>query len=673
MASFYRPGFRVSHCVKDPKLLFGWNAPGMLLDVAVGKIEAGDAFMVRGERRSGKTSFLSCLKALVYAECQGITVSSVDFSCISDITDAFSAHKYIFEKVLRSLWDDERISWMPDSLDLNRFHFTRNNLDNSFTQLDGEYSIQECLKMLDSLLKRHNHRLFIFFDEYESMHRAFGGGTSYFNTYRELQQHSEKGGISCIIAGAESTRSFSGRTGSPQFNLFEPIYLGTIARDAFYALWKHCLDDCSPQCRERVQAKMATIEGGIDGIYELCGGRPAYAKALGAFWTELGDGTPPRLIQWFEDILNRLSRCDNNSKAVLFTIARGRSLNRLNVVRKNEILDDLRQLNLIRKNDEDPTGLPWCINGKLWQEFLISRYEDEPSQVNLSVASAQELHDGYSMEGRDRKGIITDGHSLARWFLGHRDFSTTILQDYRETDWLEFKRAFYWNTEPAHTGDGQEYFPGLCRECGRRPHVKAHENCWSNCTKRNEVNWKVSEAVIAIANSGGGVLLLGIDDNLPDVGYIPASLRDGVKDKEEFIRDRLRPEILPEDGEWIISSNWRWRIAEESLGDYRVWRDSVYFDEKKAVDGSLYAAIFIAPRDKPLLVQELRGQNSTTVCLGRAVGEGRVTRYDTLVERVNFTASRTSFFTCKYYREEADKLLRDYLEPAAEYKKTGRR
>lgn len=665
MASFYRPGFRVSHCVKDPKLLFGWNAPGMLLDVAVGKIEAGESFMVRGERRSGKTSFLSCLKARVYEECPRVTVASVDFSCVSDITDAGAAHKYILEKVLRALWEDERISWISDPLDLDKYRFTRSALDKSLAQLDGECSTQSCLSMLDRLLKRHDHRLFIFFDEYESMYRAFGGGSSYFNLYRELQQHSEKGGISCIIAGAESTSSFSGRTGSPQFNILEPIHIGAITRDAFHALWQHCLEDCSPQCRERVQEKMATIEGGIDGIYALCGGRPAYAKALGAFWTELGDGTPPRLIQWFKDILNRLSLCDNNSKAVLFTIARERSLNRLNVARKNEILDDLKNLGLIRENREDPTGLPWVINGELWRNFLISRYEDEINSGDLSVASAHEHHSAHSEETRNIKEI-TDGHSLARWFLGHRDFSTTIVQDYRETDWLEFKRAFYWDAESVKTGEDKEYFYGLCRGCKRRPNVKGHENCWSNCKARNEVNWKVSEAVIAIANSGGGVLLLGIDDNLPDVGYIPASLREGVRDKEEFVRDRLRPGILPEDGEWHISSNWRWRIAEESLGDYRVWRDSVHFDEKKAADGSLYAAIFIAPHpDKLLLVQELKEQNSTTICLGRAVGEGRVTRYDTLEKREKFKSRRASTFTCTYYRDEAYKILNEYFESTA--------
>lgn len=653
MSCLYRSGFNVSQCVEEPESLFGWNRPGNLLDRAIGDIEAGHSFMVRGERRSGKTSFLHCLKARIGAECPHITVSLVNFSGCG-IDDAVSAHKYVIEKVLEALFDDARIDWLPDPLPLGGMTFVKNGFHGGLAQLDGVPDMQHCLTKLDQLLKQHGHRVVIFFDEYESMHEAFGGGMAYFNTYRELQQGSRAGGISSIVAGAESTDSFSGRTGSPQFNHLHPIYITGIDIAPFQEMWHACLGECSPLCRQRVEEQMRAV-GGIEEIHALCGGRPAYAKALGDFWAsgEAGD-EPPLLAQWFRQILNRLSRYSDGGKRILLALARGNSLNRLKVDNKNEILEDLRLLDLVRKN-EDSDGPLWSVVGGFWQRFL-ERCDDTAAMPESDGGSVVRETDATSLED------VKDGISLALWFLGHSRFSSSLLHRCRERDWLEFKRALYCDP-PADTVYGAEHFPGLCTGCKRRANVKPGEKCWENCEERNKALWEVSKAAIALANTGGGVLLLGVDDSLPEIGYIPASLRESARDAEAFFRMKLRPAIVPENGTWYISAKKQWRVVDDSQADYLVWRnDGLYFREEIAEDGSRYAAVFVYPLSSPLLLRALGVDDGESCCFTRVKGEGSTATYKKRDEKEAYLKSRPSSFSCAYYQAEARTLLRNFLQ-----------
>lgn len=664
MSCLYRSGFNATHCVEEPELLFGWNERGKRLDVALGKIVSGQSFMVRGERRSGKTSFLHCLKARIDAEYPCITVAFVNFSGCG-ISDAVSAHKYVIEKVLEALFDDRRIDWLPDPLLLGRTKFAKGSFYEELEQLGGVPAVQNCLNKLDYLLKQHGHRVAIFFDEYENMHDAFGGGTSYFCTYRELQQRSnEKGGICSIIAGAESTDSFSGRTGSPQFNLLHPLYITGIEKSSFCKMWNACLEECSPMCRQRVEEQMQAI-GGIDEIHALCGGRPAYAKALGDFWAsgETGD-EPPQLTQWFRQILNRLSRYGDGSKRILLTLALGRSWSRLQVDKKSELTDDLKLLDLVRKN-EGSDGPLWSIAGGLWQRFLEQCDDIEASSESNGEAVVQDT-DITSLEE------VSDGLSLARWFLGHRGFSSSILQHCRERDWLEFKRALYCDDPPADIELGGDYFPGLCSGCRRKPHAAPDERCWKNCIERDKALWEVSKAVIALANTGGGVLLLGVDDSLPEIGYIPHSLRESARDAEAFFRLKLRPAIVPENGIWRVSSNKKWQIAQVSRAEYHVWRnDGLYFREEIAEDGSRYAAVFVSPLPSPLLVRAVNDDDESHCCFSRVKGEGSTAAYKTHDEKEAYLKRRSSSFSRSYYQAEARTLLKDFLQPALVRRKEG--
>lgn len=649
MAISFISGFTVSFCVDDPRFLFGWNIPGGLLDQALGKLARGEAFMVRGERRSGKTSFLNCLKARIYDELSNITVASVNFLSEqgAGAGSPLKAHKLILEKILEALFEDDRLVWLEDSLSLGNMVFTRDEPDIGVDGIDDLSTVRRCLKRLNKLLQEHSHRVVIFFDEYESMYEAFGGGTNYFQLYRDFQQNSRSGGISSIIAGAESVDSFSGRTGSDQFNLHHPLYITGIDKNSFLDMWRHCLEECSPLCRDRVEAKVEEL-GGVDTVYEFCGGRPSYAKTLGDYWASGKEGDAPGLLQWFRQILKRLTHQSDECKQLLVNIASERQLGQLSKD-MSAALNDLLLLDHVWKDNRSEIH-PWKIRGGLWKEFL-KEYDESvvpEEREEFEVMSINEIRDGLD---------------LAAWLLGQRDFSTDMLHLCRETDWLEFKRALYCK-KPETGGTEIDYFPGLCSECRRRKNGNANDKCWQTCEVRNEVNWKVSEAVIALANTGGGALLLGVDDTLSEIGYIPTVLRDGCKDHEEFFRMRLHPAILPETGEWIITSNKKWRVEEESENEYRHFRNcETRFVEKAAEDGSLYSVIYVESVDPPILLRFSEGTASEKVCPIREKGVGEVVPLTSKEERAVYASKRFRNYSRSHYQREARELrrkLRDF-------------
>ena len=134
-----------------------------------------------------------------------------------------------------------------------------------------------------------------------------------------------------------------------------------------------------------------------------------------------------------------------------------------------------------------------------------------------------------------------NGYELVSRVLSASAFSCDALIDLagnQETEWLEFKAALY---PPAHDAT--------------TPHKAG--------TKENEADyfWHVAKAVLALANSAGGAVLLGVSDNAEPVdlglsdpkGFLQTSYDD-------YFRQTLDKAILPSNRKWNTGTQGIWTI-----------------------------------------------------------------------------------------------------------------
>lgn len=90
------------------------------------------------------------------------------------------------------------------------------------------------------------------------------------------------------------------------------------------------------------------------------------------------------------------------------------------------------------------------------------------------------------------------------------------LAEDQETDWLEFKAALH--------PEGGIFKPG---------------------EKPGDYHWHVAKAVVALANTGGGAVILGLDDNLHPVGLAASDPKGTLerKGREAFNRGIVLPAV----------------------------------------------------------------------------------------------------------------------------------
>lgn len=182
------------------------------------------------------------------------------------------------------------------------------------------------------------------------------------------------------------------------------------------------------------------------------------------------------------------------------------------------------------------------------------------------------------------------GYDLATRVLYHPQGGVAELiqlANGQETDWLEFKAAI---REP---GDDR--------------------------TIRADLAWHVARALIAMMNTTGGAVLLGYDDRAQAIG-LSASDPDGVilsEGIETFIRTRVAPSLLPENGQWNTSRGI-WRVEHGRL------QNSVSF-QNLLIDDKPILVCLVKPAEQSLLdAEHLHNNIPRNVLLVRQQGMGRV-------------------------------------------------
>ena len=135
-----------------------------------------------------------------------------------------------------------------------------------------------------------------------------------------------------------------------------------------------------------------------------------------------------------------------------------------------------------------------------------------------------------------------NGYDLAERILGQTNYDVLPMIELAggaETDWLEFKAA------------------SLPRDGIFKSKGKKQENKW-------DYRWDISKALVGMANHVGGALLLGVaesDAGLQRVEAVGLENCDFNDDRDRFMRDILRPQLIsPQDG-WRTGTSGHWFCA----------------------------------------------------------------------------------------------------------------
>jgi len=175
------------------------------------------------------------------------------------------------------------------------------------------------------------------------------------------------------------------------------------------------------------------------------------------------------------------------------------------------------------------------------------------------------------------------GRAVADWFLDPAHFSMRHLLKHGESDWLEFKAGI--------------------RKTGQMP------------SEYDANEWHVAKALLAMANTEGGLLVLGVEEPQKngrwyhtelDKAYGEPSIDLTDKDQvETFIRKKILPWILPVEGAWEVGNNI-YSICDEDSDDYQLWRSALHICR---IEDTAAFAFFIPASPTPLRVIRCMNKN----------------------------------------------------------------
>jgi len=160
------------------------------------------------------------------------------------------------------------------------------------------------------------------------------------------------------------------------------------------------------------------------------------------------------------------------------------------------------------------------------------------------------------------------------------------LANYKETCWLEFKEGLV--RDPQHT-----------------------EFDKSNDT---DIHWQVARALIALANTKGGAVVLGLDDSAEPVGLEKSDTGDKLKmGNDSFWQKVLKPALTPENLSWNcqkygkhkMSSNVLSTLLEPRFLEYKEKKVALIIVKPLPIDSNLIYVIDASKKQEILPVRKL--------------------------------------------------------------------
>lgn len=479
--------FVYSECVEDPQFLFGRK--DLLNSVASLMAQRRCSVFMWGERRTGKSSFLLCLKHVIYDKFKNVIPVYIDLSnrMISKNTDAVYA--YIGERIASEfliVYKNELVGVAP------------REFVPDFTSRDRAI---EAFESLTDYIYNKGYRIILLIDEYEYLFEKAFSDSDGFYPIRSISSRANSP-LSFIIAGTIHWRVLCHEIGSPALNTTNTIIIGPLDEASFISMIDNEMSDLSEH--DRMIANELFMDK--EKTFLDFGGNPYFGKLFFAnyLWVNKDIHRFVSIIK--EPFRNRLSNITRN-----FGINDASSLMRATLEGGQNQMD-MADLGIIRLlEDKHPT-----LFGTYWSDYVRNTKSQE---CNSSTSACD---------------IVDNGAELVRRILDHRCGGISGLLefvDYNETEWLEFKASL---------------LPEFCidNSGNRQYRLEEDENL-------SDYVFDVVKAIIGLCNQSGGAVLLGIDDDGRCVGLEPSDKAGLLKtSRDRFTRDAVNPALKPEIKEW---------------------------------------------------------------------------------------------------------------------------
>ena len=399
--------FSPSSIVTEPKLLFGRSK---LLDDVCEGILNGSSFFIWGERRSGKTSFLSCLNHKL-SEFPGVLTAIIDFKTLAFVTSTPDAYRWISAMLLNAaLLKNEHNEFKVFDLQIyqmvteyNYYELLRNIGDSECVAGLLERVIQSISSFMDV------KRFVLLIDEYEHLFERTFGEANGFMYIRKLASD-PKYKFSYVLSGSIHWRYMSSSIGSPELNNSITRYMQPLKWDDFKAFYKSELETIESD------SKKATIVDRASEIHTLSGGIPFYAKVIAS---GLMDGIDQEeifsvLSQYFDERYKNMLRncgCMNLNEVKLM------------IDNKANQYSEFLRLGIIRKDGDIAE-----FNGGYWKSYIAQR----------GIESNAELHllENDILKKRIEVERLIGWINLNQHNVSSEELFVTCVDDYKDYDLL---------------------------------------------------------------------------------------------------------------------------------------------------------------------------------------------------------------------------------------------
>lgn len=516
--------------VRNPYELYGWNRPDSLLDILSSDALSGVPFWLFGERLSGKTSVLLCVKNRIEASGSnfGVIVDFQEFYSRGQEYSTANSYRHIlevsFKRLLETgLWDKRTLKSLLEDDGI---------LD---TEPDNASRWANAMKKMADMLQEKNKALVLLFDDAEKLPDFFPNNNNYFYIFRDFGHNWRKGegGVTYALAGAIPLADLKAKTpGSSQFDgIKDPRILAPLNEEEFEELWKDIENSLSEESRRNLRV---CIDRRGDAR-QLCGGWPAFAKILAHAWK---DATSAENSNPLENDLEHILKRHAASRAHLARIARDLSAPGINA---RHLID----CGLLVENDPDIGG--YSINGELLKLHL--RKFPDPREQGAPV--------------------FKDAGELGAWLVEH-DLLPALLSMLggEHEDWLEFKGEIWPDQE----------------------HIEADNKARGSRQTLNDWLWNIARAMLAMRNSRGGLILVGIGDKGEILGV------NTHDNSDTDYRRKIREKLGVKKFKIVKSKNDDKEIHKLDNCEWDLEKGGWCRFEMKTLEGRKILAIIVSPR-----------------------------------------------------------------------------
>lgn len=287
--------------IEEPDFLYGRNKKGGALEILKVLVSRGTNSQIQGERRSGKTSVLKCLRS-VFREEKSYLLVFVDAKEANLNKSNSSCYKLFISLLLFEL---SVRNYLQDSNRLNGFLVQQvESWEDAYSSLDSYPPIKlpGLLREIILFYSEYHSLSFVFLiDEIEHLMKVAFEEPTAFMAIRNLADisYADRKPLTYVVAGTKSWEHLCTEVGSPELNNCGAsiTYVGPIDYPSFHEMW--------------VNYTLRSDESFSEEYFRMSGGMPYFAKKVFETVTAKNSQISHSILQSdFEIIFRNLSESE---------------------------------------------------------------------------------------------------------------------------------------------------------------------------------------------------------------------------------------------------------------------------------------------------------------------------------------------------------------------------